>query len=285
MALSGGGRLVGMSLTSMLEAAANGGTVEVDQGWTQGRAIYGGLTGALLLAAMKGRIRAIAADTGRPETVPPLRAITVSFIGPATTGAIEIEAEILRIGSNVTQCQATVRQGGELVATALAAFGKHRESALSVAPSEAMPDLGDPDAVEPFPYIEKLTPEFYQFAELRQVGGQLPFSGAESTGLSGWTSLRESPDQFQEEHLVALADAWPPAPIQMLDGFAPGSSLTWTLEVIAEVNPETTPGDTKLAYSATTDSARDGYAHTHAMLWRPDGELVAISRQSITIFG
>lgn len=274
-----------MSLTSMLEAAGRGGTVEVEQGWTQGRAIFGGLTGALLVAAMKGRVAEALEAAGKPDGVPPLRSVTVSFIGPATTGPVEIEAEVLRVGSNVTQCQATVRQSGQVVATALAAFGKHRESALTVSPEHSVPALPDPTTIEPFPYMEKLTPEFYQFVELRQVGGQLPFSGAESHGISGWSSLREAPEHFQEEHLVLLADTWPPAPLQMLDGFAPGSSLTWTLELIAEIDPETTPADAMFAYEATTDSARDGYAHTHAMLWRQGGELVAISRQSITIFG
>ena len=274
-----------MSLTSMVEAAAEGGTIEVDSGWTQGRAIFGGLTGALLLAAMKGRIAELSATTGKPDTVPPLRSITVSFVGPATPGPVELEAEVLRVGSNVTQCQATLRQSGEVVATALAAFGKHRESALSVAPTHGAPALPEPSSIEAFPYIEKLTPEFYQFVELRQVGGQMPFSGSDSHDISGWTGLREKPQHLAEEHLVLLADAWPPAPLQMLDGFAPGSSLTWTLELIAEIGPQSVPGTTDFAYRATTDSARDGYAHTHAMLWLPGGELAAISRQSITIFG
>ncbi len=274
-----------MSLTSMLEAAGRGGTVEVEQGWTQGRAIFGGLSGALLVAAMKGRIAELAATTGKPAAVPPLRSVTVSFVGPASPGPVEIEAEVLRVGSNVTQCQATLRQSGEVVATALAAFGRHRESALSVSPAHPVPGLPDPATIEPFPYIEKLTPEFYQFVELRQVGGQPPFSGSDSDGLSGWASLREAPAGFEEEHLVLLADAWPPAPLQMLTGFAAGSSLNWTLELIAEIMPENTPAEAVFAYEATTDSARDGYAHTHAMMWRPDGELVAISRQSITIFG
>ena len=274
-----------MSLTNMLEAAARGGTVEVEQGWTQGRAIFGGLTGALLLAAMKGCLRSRDTGDGSAPVVHPLRSITVSFIGPATTGPVEVDAEILRVGSNVVQCQATVRQEGAIVATALAAFGKHRQSSISVAPAHPMPALGDPTAIEAFPYIEKLTPEFYQFVELRQVGGQLPFSGSETADLSGWASLREAPERFEEEHLVVLADAWPPAPIQMLDGFAPGSSLTWTLELIAEVGPEAFPAESILGYAAATDAARDGYAHTHAMLCRPDGELVAISRQTITVFG
>ncbi|GLB63003.1 acyl-CoA thioesterase [Dietzia sp. NCCP-2495] len=273
-----------MSLTSMLEAASRGGTIEVDQGWAQGRAIFGGLTGALLLSAMKGRVAEAAASAGNPAAVPPLRSISVSFIGPATPGTVEIEAEVLRVGSNVTQCQATLRQSGEVVAVALAAFGKHRESTLAVEPTHPFPELPEPSSVEAFPYVEKLTPEFYRFAELRQVGGEMPFSGASSNGISGWTGLRERPQFLTEEHVVLLADAWPPAPLQMVEGFAPGSSLTWTLELIAEIGTETVPGSADLAYQSTTDSARDGYAHTHAMLWLPSGELAAISRQSITIF-
>ena len=265
-----------MSLTSMLEAAGRGGTVDVELGWTQGRAIFGGLTGALLVAAMKGRIAELSATTGKPAVLPPLRSVTVSFVGPATPGPGVIEAEILRVGSNVTQSQATLRQSGEVVATALAAFGKHRESTLAVTPTHPAPALPDPTTLEPFPYLEKLTPEFYRFLELRQVGGELPYSGAESHGLSGWTSLREAPEGFEEEHLVLLADAWPPAPLQMLDEFAPGSSLTWTLD--AEIGPETTPADA-VSPRNSTDSARDLLRPHPRHAVAPDGELVAISRR------
>src|SRR5699024_4261554 len=140
-------------------SAAAGGSVEVDTGWTQGRAIYGGLTGALLLASVKGRLRERAGGDGVPPPPeaaepPPLRSLTVSFVGPATPGRVELQPEVLRVGKNVTQCQATMRQDGEVVAVALASFGRHRESALTVAPSHPAPDLGAPDAVEAFPYIE-----------------------------------------------------------------------------------------------------------------------------------
>lgn len=274
-----------MALENMLAAAEQGGTIEVDQGWTQGRAIYGGLTGALMLAAIKGRLRGLAGNTGEPVVVPPLRSLTVSFVGPATPGPVELSPEVLRVGKNVTQCQATMRQGGEIVAVALASFGKHRDSVLTVTPTHPMPELGEPETVDAFPYAEDLTPEFYRFLELRQVGGALPFSGADSSGITGWTALREPPEHFDEEHLVAIADAWPPAPLQRVSDFAPASSLTWTLELVAEIGPESIAPEGRFAYESTTDTARDGYAHTHAMLWRPDGELVAISRQSITVFG
>ena len=281
-----------MSLKNMLESASRGGTVEVSDGWTQGRAIYGGLTGALLLASIKGRLRDVASDdvasdsAGSAAASPhPLRSFTVSFVGPATTGAVEVHAEILRVGKNVTQAQATLRQDGAIVATALAAFGKHRESTIVVPPRHPMPEMPEPGTIEPFPYIEKMTPEFYRFLALRQVGGALPFSGAETGDLSGWAQLREAPEEFHEEHLLVLADAWPPATIQMLSGFAPASSLTWTLELVAEIGPDTIPPVALFAYEATTDASRDGYAHTHAMMWRPDGALTAISRQTITVFG
>lgn len=274
-----------MSLTRMFEAAARGGTVEVEDGWTQGRAIYGGLTGGLLLAAIKGRLREQAGDRDEGATLQPLRSLTVSFIGPATTGPVEIDAGVLRVGSNVTQCQATLRQQGAIVATALAAFGTRRESSISVTPAHPMPDLPAAGSIEAFPYIQDVTPDFYRFLELRQAGGSLPFSGAETGELSGWSTLRETPEEFHEEHLVVLADAWPPATLQMLSGFAPASSLTWTLELVAEVGPRTIPPASVFAYEASTDAARDGYAHTHAMIWRPDGSLIAISRQTITVFG
>ncbi|MBB1056672.1 thioesterase family protein [Dietzia sp. B19] len=274
-----------MSLKSMLESASRGGSVEITDGWTQGRAIYGGLTGALLLASIKGRLRDVAGSGAGPGSLHPLRSFTVSFVGPATPGPVEVHAEILRVGKNVTQAQATLRQDGAIVATALAAFGKHRESTIVVPPRHPMPELPEPGTIEPFPYIEKMTPEFYKFLALRQFGGALPFSGAETGDLSGWAQLREAPEELHEEHLLVLADAWPPATIQMLSGFAPASSLTWTLELVAEIGPDTIPPEALFAYEATTDASRDGYAHTHAMMWRPDGALTAISRQTITVFG
>ena len=53
-----------MSLNSMLDAAARGGTVEVEDGWTQGRAIYGGLTGALLLAGFGAGLHPLLQESG-----------------------------------------------------------------------------------------------------------------------------------------------------------------------------------------------------------------------------
>ena len=266
----------------MLEQACAGGPVEIEQGWAQGRATYGGLVGALLLAAMDGTLEGAEGD---PQ---PLRSLTVAFVAPAPPGPTDVEATVLRHGSNVTQCRAELVSGGSVVASALAAFGRSRESAIVVDPGAAVPDrgmpeMGDPEAIEAVPFIDGLTPSFFQHVDLRVVSGALPFSGAPAGELTGWMRLRETPETFGPEHLVALADAWPPAVLQMLTAPAPASTLAWTLEFVADLDG-VDPAH-PWAYSVRTDTARDGYAHTEARLWRPDGRLTAISRQTVTVFG
>ncbi|PKL99782.1 MAG: acyl-CoA thioesterase II, partial [Gammaproteobacteria bacterium HGW-Gammaproteobacteria-6] len=68
-----------------------------------------------------------------------------------------------------------------------------------------------------------------------------------------------------------------------LKSFAPGSSLTWTIEFIQPM-PDLDSHDWCM-YRAVIEHARDGYGHCAASLWTPSGELVALSRQTVTVFG
>ena len=64
---------------------------------------------------------------------------------------------------------------------------------------------------------------------------------------------------------------------------APSSSLTWTIEF---VQPQPAlPANGWCQYLATIEHARDGYGHIAAQCWTADGQLLAISRQTATIFG
>ena len=38
-------------------------------------------------------------------------------------------------------------------------------------------------------------------------------------------------------------------------------------------------------YLAVIEHARDGYGHVAANLWGPGGELIALSRQTVAVFG
>lgn len=263
-----------MNLQEMLDQAATG-TVHVEEGWGQGRATYGGLVGGLALAALRAQVTA--------DPAPPLRSLTVNFVAPVTPGEATAEALVLRAGKSATQGQVTLRQEGQPVAAALAAFGAPRASAVVVPPDAvAMPELPEPGSIEPFPYIPGTTPDFFQHVELRLADGGFPYSGASTSHMTGWMRFREAPPVFDERHFVSLADAWPPAVVQMLPEPRPGSSMTWTLELVGDV---TAAPDTHWAYAVHTDIAGEGYAHTDARIWHPDGRLVAISRQTVSVFG
>src|SRR6476661_6343717 len=100
-----------MTLDEMLDAAAAGETTIAD-GWSQGRATFGGLVAGVLVA------RAGALADGRP-----LRSAAMSFIGPVTPGPATIDAAVLRAGRSVTQIDARVSQEGETRAAMFASFG------------------------------------------------------------------------------------------------------------------------------------------------------------------
>jgi acyl-CoA thioesterase len=262
-----------MDLQEMLDQAASG-TAHVEGGWGQGRATYGGLVGALAYSALRAQLSA--------DPRPPLRSLTVNFVAPVGPGEAEVDATILRAGSSATQGLAVLRQEGKPAAAVLAAFGAPRESTIRVEPTAAMPTLPEPMTIDPFPYLPGMTPDFFQHVEMRLVDGGFPMSGATTSHMTGWMRFRQAPPVFDERHFVALADAWPPAVLQMVSKPTNGSSLTWTLELVDDVTAEP---DTHWAYSVTTDAAADGYAHTDARIWHPDGRLVAISRQTVSIFG
>lgn len=261
-----------MDLQEMLDRAGTG-TLHVEEGWGQGRATYGGLVAGLALAALRAQL---------PDA-PPLRHLMVSFVAPLAPGSARAEVTTLRRGKNATQAQAHVVQDGQVVAAVLAAFGRERASTISVPhESGAMPTLPAPETIEPFPHVPGASPDFFQHVEMRLADGGFPYTGVDTSHLHGFMRFREAPPVFDERHFVSLADAWPPAVIQMLSQPAPGSSLTWSLEITDDVAAEP---DTHWAYAVRTDRAEGGYAHTDARIWHPDGRLVAISRQTVAVFG
>jgi len=70
--------------------------------------------------------------------------------------------------------------------------------------------------------------------------------------------------------------------LQQLKSPAPGSTLAWNLEFLhphAEV-----PNNAWFGFREITRQTSDGYGHTEANVWNARGDLIAISRQTITVF-
>lgn len=241
---------------------------QIPEGWGQGRACFGGLVAAVLYAPL-----------GRLINDRPVRSITVSFVGPVAPGPVTLETEILRTGKSVTQAQSRLRQNGETLAVMLASFGKARSSEISV-PSAVAPKAKRPEEGMPMPRVKGLVPDFTFHFDFRWVEGDAPFSRSDRGLIGGWVRFAEPTQHNGVASLLALVDAWPPAVLPMYSRPAPGSSLTWTIEFLQD-GPFT--GEW-WQYRADTEYASEGYCHAAANLWNDRGEMVAISRQTVTVF-
>lgn len=261
-----------MVFDQMLEQARSG-AVTLPADWGQGRAIFGGVIGAIALQAMRQQL----ADER------PLRSLSISFIGPVQAEQpVTVTAEVLRQGKSVTQAEARLHQDGEVRLVALGSFGHGRESSVAVPAIEA-PEAPAPEDCRELPMIEGVTPAFIRHTPMRFGLGGFPFTGHQGRTMGGWMRFAEPPASVREEHLVGLIDAWPPAVLPHLKKPAPASSLAWTMELMQPA-PPIAPDDW-LLYEAVVEQAADGYAQTRAGVWTAAGELVALSRQTVTVFG
>lgn len=247
-----------------------GARVQVDATWLQGRTLFGGLIGALLLRAMEGSL-------GGPR---PVRSLQVTFVGPVTSGEIELQVSILRAGSRVTHVQARLEQAGEIGAVAVGVFGAPRPGELFVE-GLAAPAVPRPDGLARLP-VGPPAPRFVEHFDMRWTTGGAPFSGAPGRTIGGWCRPAHAPGIVDAPMIVALVDVWPASVLPNLRQIAPASSVTWALDFA----PGLGAADSRAwwQYEAHTEAAAEGYALSHAHLWDERGRLAAASRQMVAIF-
>ncbi|WP_122711165.1 acyl-CoA thioesterase [Pseudomonas viridiflava] len=265
-----------MTFSELIAAVRdNPGSVTIPAEWSQGRACFGGLMAALNYEAMRAQV-----PEGRP-----VRSLAITFVGPAEPGVpISFEVEILRHGKAVSQLLGRAVQNGQVMTLMQGSFGASRESMISVK-ADAAPDLKPVDACPELPFVSGIMPEYLRFMEIRWALGGLPFSNTPSPAVGGYARFSDTSqsEPMTEAHILALVDTWPPAVLPHLNRPAPGSSLTWTIEF---VQPQPVLDTLQwCSYRAVIEHARDGYGHTAAAMWTPEGELIAISRQTVTVFG
>ncbi|HKS11480.1 MAG TPA: thioesterase family protein [Pseudomonas sp.] len=248
--------------------------ITVPASWAQGRASFGGLMAALLFEAMRHKV-----GDGRHA-----RSLAITFVGPAAPEVpLTFEIEVLREGKAVSTLLGRVLQNGVVVTLMQGSFGAGRDSVVRVdgLPPPDMKPLAQ--AAPELPYVKGVTPEFMRHVALRWALGGMPFSHDTSRRMGGWVRLRGVDEEpVGEAHLLALVDAWPPTLLSHLKQPAAGSTQTWTIEFIQPVRRLSTLDWCQ--YCAETEHARDGYGHAAAGLWSAEGELLALSRQTVTVF-
>ncbi len=264
-----------MNFNQLLDAVrATPDAVSIPAAWAQGRAAFGGLMAAMVYETMRLKL----ADNR------PVRSLAISFVAPAAPGVpTRFEVEVLREGKAVSTLLGRAVQDGQVVTLVQGSFGAGRPSVVDVPAMPAIEMSALEQAAPELPYIQGITPEFMRHVALRWAVGGLPFSGNPSRKMGGWVRLREVAEEpVNEAHLPALVDAWPPSLMPVLKQPAAGSTLTWTIEFIQPVAQLSTHDWCR--YCVETEHARDGYGHAAAALWTADGVLLALSRQTVTVF-
>lgn len=244
-------------------------TVTTPEDWKQGRSVFGGLQVAFALKAMRALV---------PAEIP-LRVLQTTFVAPPGSETTTIQARVLRAGKNAIHAEARTVEGEQTVSVVVAVFGSRRDSRVNAMPRQ--PEVRAETAID-FRFIPGVTPSFTRHFSMRWLRGGLPFSGDKLHHAVIEVGLQDDA-RTGEEHVLAIADAIPPVALSLLKAPAPGSSLTWTLELLRDRLDDLPLMGWRL--DAEMTAGRDGYTSQSVMVWGPGGEAVALSRQCMVIFG
>lgn len=264
-----------MSLQSLYEKIASQEWVELPAGWQQGRTIYGGLVAGMLMYKALITLE---------NTNKNLLNANITFVGPVAFAPVKLTAEILRQGKFVTTLEVRLWQNDQVQSILVASFGLSRESTLQVQQLPQLPDYKDPETLKKIAYYEGFTPEFYQQFELTWAEGYYPYTGKERIDFGGW--FRFNPQMHQDRKMsiadfLVILDIWPAGVHTQLTAPVPTSTLTWNITFLASIENNIYDW---MKYKMHTDYAGDGYLRESEYIWDRSNRLVAISRQTLTIF-
>lgn len=263
-----------MSLHALYKQIEKQNVIEIPEGWSQGRTIYGGLVAGILMHKAVVTI----ADPSKH-----LLSCHTTFVGPVKQGRVELSAEILRQGKSVTTLEVRLWQEGAVQSILIASFGAQRTSSISVPVAIEAPQYPDITGLE---YVKHhpLAPECFKQMEMAWVEGQYPCSASAQPDFGGYfrfnPALHDNREMNVADVMVAF-DMWPPGVLPMFKSMAPASSLTWQVSCVYPLQAKLHDW---LKYKVVTDYAEKGYSTEHAYLWDQQNRLIAIARQTVTVF-
>ena len=252
-----------------IERSEGEATITVSAEWMQGRAMFGGLQTVLALQAMRTLV---------PDV--PVRTLQTTFIAPPAGNRVRARANVLRQGKSATHVEARLLDAEDnVLAVVIGVFGHARQSAVRHMPVQPEVVCEKPRNFRFFPGI---SPTFTQYFAARWLKGGMPFSRIEEPSV---VVELDMPDEraSTESHVIAMADFIPPVALSFMTTPAPGSSMTWMLEFLTDK----LDGLSMRGWRVDADmvAGADGYTHQSVMLWGPDAQPIALSRQNMVVFG
>jgi acyl-CoA thioesterase len=263
-----------MALAVLYQQIEQSETIQIPAGWGQGRTIFGGLAAAILMYKAVMTIQ-------NPQQQ--LLSTSVTFVGPVQQGLAHITSEILRQGKSVTTIEVRLWQEGRVQTILLASFGMARASSIEVNKLPQAPLYSPPDSLFEIPAHFPL-PECFKHFELRWADINLPCTASQRPDFEGYCRFDPKVHVSRTMHiadLMAIFDIWPPGVLPMFQHIAPASTLTWH---VTYIQPLQTQIHDWMKYKVVTDAAQQGYSTEHAYLWDSHDRLIAIARQTVTVF-
>jgi len=263
-----------MSIEQLFKQIEQQQWVDVPQGWLQGRTVFGGLVAGMLIQKAIITIN---------DPLKKLLSCSVTFVGPVDEAQVKLTAEILRQGKSVTTIEIRLWQNDAVQSILIASFGSQRESKINVSLEPKAPDFPPLDQLDIVPKHLPF-PECVKNFQLAWTQGNYPMSGSEVPDFSGW--CRFDPELHENRamtlaDIMTLMDVWPPGVLPMFKQPAPASSLTWQVTFIHSVQNNLHDW---FKYQVITDFSKYGYAAEQAYLWDEQNRLIAIARQTVTVF-
>ena len=263
-----------MSLEQLYQQIEQGESVEAPNGWLQGRTIFGGLVAGILLHKATVTIN---------DAQKKLLSCSITFVGPIEEKAFKLTAEILRQGKSVTTLEVRLWQDDAVQSILLASFGSQRESRIQVSQEPQVPNFPEIDQLNIVPKYLPF-PECVKNFQLAWTEGQYPMSGSKAPDFLGMCHF--DPELHPQRKMIlpdvlTLMDVWPPGVLSMFRKPAPASTLTWQVTFI---HPLESQLHDWFKYQVITDFSGDGYAIESAHIWDKNDRLIALSRQTVTVF-
>ena len=142
-----------MNFSYYEELAKTTNTVTVDNTWSQGRSVFGGLAAAMVLTYIE-------TQTGLKDC--DLRTVNVHFCGAAVEGeACELKYKVLSEGRSVIQIEGQLLQDGAIKTQIIACFSRARLSGVNLTPAPLVFTNSPEDGIK-LPFIKGVAPGFIE---------------------------------------------------------------------------------------------------------------------------
>jgi len=209
--------------------------------------------------------------------LPPLRAAQIGFVAPLGE-EIELSAEIVRQGRNVTQVRSEIHSGGKVALTAFWLFATEREPNAR-RPANAVEDWpGAPQ--DNAPAMEGQGPAFIQNNfDIRFGQAKGEDHGAT---IRRWARLTEDHDLDPVSKLVLMGDVMPPGAMRIMQRMGPISSINWSFNVL---DPKTQSKDGWYLAENASQFADSGLSSERLRMWDSEGRQVIDGLQCVAVFG